>query len=190
MLGLDEATQLRWARETKREKAAELRARVLAEDIESNQITVAPDNGVDITNAIAQMGRPMTAETVMAKLRLCNSHLRFERANNFPDLIGIYLLDEHGRHTINGAKVTHIMGMEARTMPEFTVIHETTKDIPDPDNPNGPWKEVKTYAGQTRGWRTILVRLLHAKLINRGDVEKHFGWTPSRDSERWYSQTK
>lgn len=189
MLGLDEAAQLRWARETKREKAADLRARILAEEIESNQITVAPDNGVDITNALAQMGRPMTAETVIAKLKRCNNSLRFERSKNFPDLIGIYILDKDGRHTIDGEHVRHMMGMEARTMPEFTVIHETTKDIPDPDNP-GQWKEVKTYAGQTRGWRTLLVRLLHAKLINRLDVEKHFGWIPSRDSERWYNHTQ
>lgn len=189
MLGLDEAAQLRWARIAKQEKTAERRAQLLAEEIESNQITVAPDNGVDITNALAQMGRPLTSDAVIAKLKQCNPALRFERSNNFPDLIGIYILDESGRHTINGEKVKHLMGMEARTMPEFTVVHETTKDIPDPDN-KGQWKEVKTYAGQTRGWRTVLVRLLHARLINQGDVDKHFGWTPSRDSERWYNQTQ
>ena len=189
MLGLDEAVQLRWARQAKREKAAELRAQLLAEEIKSNEVTVAPDNGVDVTNALAQMGRPLASDAIIAKLKLCNSHLRFERSNNFPDLIGIYILDKNGRHTIKGEKVKHLMGMEARTMPEFTVIHETAKDIPDPDN-KGQWKEVKTYAGQTRGWRTLLVRLLHAELITRGDVDKYFGWAPSRDSEFWHRQTQ
>lgn len=190
MLRVDEAKQLQWAREVKREKTAELRARLLAEDIESNQVTVAPDNGTDVTNAIAQMGRPLTSEHVIAKLKLCNSHLRFERSNNFPSLIGIYLLDAAGRHKIDGDSVSHIMGMESGTMPEFTVIHETIKDIPDVDHPDGPWKEVKTYAGQTRGWRTILVRLLHAGLITQFDVDKHFGWSPSRDSQKWHDQTQ
>lgn len=188
MLGLDEARQLEWARQDKRDKLAEIRARALAQDIESNQVTISPDNGVDVSNAMAQMGHPLTSDSVIAKLKLCNSHLRFERSRNFPELMGIYQLDQHGRHTINGEKVTHIMGMEAKTMPEFTVIHKTKKDIPNPDN-SGQWKEVETYAGQTRGWRTVLVRLLHAGLINRGDVEKHFG-LPSRDSANWYNQTR
>lgn len=189
MLSVDEQKQRAWAREVTREKTAELRARALAEDLQSNQVTVAPDNGADVTNAVAQMGRPMTSEAVIGKLKLCNSHLRFERCNNFPDLMGVYLLDPTGRHKINGEAVRHVMGMESGTMPEFTIIHEMKKRVPDPDN-EGQWKEIKTYLGQTRGWRTILVRLLHASLITRLDVEKHFGWTPSRESEKWYLRTQ
>lgn len=187
MLNVDGEKQRAWAREVTREKSAELRARALAEDLQSNQVTVAPDNGADVTDAVAQMGRPMTSEAVIAKLKQCNSHLRFERSNNYPDMIGIYLLDPAGRHSINGEKVTHVMGMESSTMPEFTIIRKMKKRVPDND---GQWKEIETYVGQTRGWRTILVRLLHAGFINRYDVEKHFGWTPSRQSANWYNRTQ
>lgn len=200
MLGLDEARQLEWARQEKRDKIAEVRARALAEDIESNQVTVEPDGGVDISDAMAQMGRPMTSEQVIAKLKLCNSKLYFERAKSDPSKIGVYLLDPKGTVYVNPQGdvlvLKHICGMEAGVMPEFTVIHKTTKRVTNPEllgqnvGRDVPWKIIETYADQTRGWRTVLVRLLHAGLITRGDVDKHFGWVPSRDSERWANQTK
>ena len=195
MLGLDEEKLKQWARQNRKESHAEFRARALANDILSNQVTVKDDNGTDVTDALAQMGRPLTSEAITTKLKKCNAHLRFERAINFPDLMGIYILDPQGRHAINGEKVKHLMGMEAGTMPEFTVIHKTQKKIANPElfgkhaGRDVNWLEVDTYQDRTMGWRSVLVRLLHQGLITRFDVEKHFGWTPSRDSQKWHEQT-
>jgi hypothetical protein len=100
--------------------------------------------------------------------------------------------------------------MESGVMPEFTVKHVTRKKLPNKeifgrgghferggkfvtdDTPTRDidWVEVETYAGETRGWRTVLVRLLHMGLINRLQVEENFGWAPSRPSEKWYSATE
>lgn len=182
MLSLDEQKQKQWARRLVYEKTAELRARALANDIKSNEVTIQADAGRDVTNPLAQMGRPLTCQQVIDKLKLCNSHLRFERATRFPDLMGIYMLNQLGRHTINGEKVSHVMGMEAGMMPEFTVVHTATRDVP------GRGKE-KIYADRTTGWRTVLVRLLHAGFITQADVQTHFGWAPSSDSRLWHEQT-
>jgi hypothetical protein len=199
MLGLDQQKQTQWARKQAEEQFREMRARALADDLKSNEVTVEADNGTDITNAIAQMGKPLSAETVIEKLKKCNSRLYFERAKSDPSLYGIYLQDPTGTVYVNPQGevliLKHICGMEAGIMPEFTVIHKVKKKIANPDilgkdaGRDVPWKVVDTYGGQTRGWRTVLVRLLHAGLITRGDVEKHFGWAPSRDSQRWNAQT-
>lgn len=199
MLGLDEQKQLEWARKQQQEKAAELRARALAEDLRSNEVTVESDAGRDITNSLAQMGRPLTAQQVIDKLKKCNARLYFEVAKADPNMYGVYLMDPAGVVYVNpqGDVLTlkHICGMENGVMPEFTVVHKVRKKVANPDifqknaGREVNWKESWTYGGQTRGWRTVLIRLLHAGIITRLDIEKHFGWAPSHDSKRWFEQT-
>jgi hypothetical protein len=201
MLNKDEATQQRWREAETAEAATEKRQRQLAEELEKHQITVEPDAGYDISNMLAQIGTPMSAQTVMEKLEKCNSRLYFEISPWDKSKIGIYLLDPTGVVHVNprGQVLTlkHICGMESGIMPEFTVIHKTKAKVANAElfgkkeaTRDVPWKQVETYLDQTRGWRTVLVRLLHGGFINRADVEKHFGWTPSRNSQRWYDQTR
>lgn len=198
MLTLDTSGQERWRVASQRESAVERRQRLLIEDIKSNEVTVAPDEGRDITNLIAQLGKPMTSWDVMRKLKKINPNLHFEYAKADPTKIGVYIRTKE--KTSAGTYVDalkHICGMEAGIMPEFSVIHKTKKRIANPEllgrqvaSREVPWREVDTYLTETRGWRVILVRLLHANLINRLDVEKHFGWIPSHDSKRWHDQTR
>jgi len=198
MLVLDTQGQQAFAAGEKRESEQERRMRLLAHDIDSNSVTVGQDNGTDVTNLIAQIGRPMTSQQVIGKLKKCNERLHFVPAPAFPDKIGIYLLRPGFMH--GGSLETnyiHICGMSHPILPEFSVRHsikvkKPSKDIFSSSKSGGTpdWVEVPTIVDETRGWRTVLVRLLHAGLINRLDVETHFGWTPSRDSENWYKQTK
>lgn len=201
MLGKDEELQRRWLKAEAVEAAAEKRQRQLAEELVKHQVTVESDAGNDISSMAAQLGRPMTAEQVIGKLKKCNSQLYFEVSKIDATKIGIYLLDPTGVVYVNprGEVLTlkHICGMESGIMPEFTVIHKIKIKVANQELfgkkeavREAPWKEVETYLDQTRGWRTVLVRLLHAELIKRIDVEKHFGWAPSRESERWHEQTK
>lgn len=204
MLGKDEQLQNRWRQEESKEQAQERRQRMLAEELHNHEVTVEEDAGTDITDLKAQLGRPMTCEQVIEKLQKCNSRLYFERAKVDETKMGVYLTydygDDEGVLYINPMgilmKVKHLFGMEAGIMPEFTVIHKTKAKVADQSlfgrkeaTREVAWRMTDTYLNQTRGWRTVLVRLLHAGLITRSDVEKHFGWTPSRDSQRWHDQT-
>jgi len=190
-LVLDSEDNARHLYQERKESETEKRLRALTHDIESNTISVANDNGDDVSNLLARMGKPMTAEQVQEKLKLCNSRLHFIRSPQFPELTGVYLITDEVEFDMRGQpkkKLKHICGMSSDVCPEFSVLHKTKKKIANPDiqkHGDSPWIEVDTFAGETRGWRTVLVRLLHAGLINMGDIDKHFPH-PSRDSEKWF----
>lgn len=196
------------------ESFREQRLRSLAQELESNSVSVASDDGHDVSNLLAQMGAPMTSEEVQKRLKKCNSRLHFIRSPQFPELTGVYLILDEVEHDGSGGfrkKLKHLFGMESGVMPEFTVKHKIKKKVPNkdlfgrggtferggkfvlhdkPERDKIDWVEVDTYAGETRGWRTLLVRLLHMRLITRHDVETYFSWNPSRDSELWYNATE
>jgi hypothetical protein len=201
MLGVDELTQKRWLQETAKEEAAERSRRSLAKHLESNQVTVEADAGRDVSSVEGQMGKARTALDVIGRLKKCNSRLEFVKHPLY-DLYGIYLRDQKApkldfkgaRPNFNGI---HICGMESGINPEFTIIYKKKIKVPDKDLLNNPeptnevkWKEIETYADQKRGWRTVLIRLLHAGLITEYHVQKHFGWAPSKDSAKWSEMTK
>ena len=197
MLTLDQQKILDHQAKARREAQEDAQRRNLIEDMRANTVTVSPDAGYDVTLAAAQFGRAMPAETVIVKLKACNSALEFERSVNFPELTGVYVW-EWVRNDAGALehKRLHICGMESGINPEFSILHKGKKRVANPalignKTPTREldWIEVETVVGETRGWRTILVRLLHKGLITESDVTKHFGWTPSRQSEKWTNQT-
>lgn len=198
MLVLDTGTQQDWRKAAKAEADAALRQQALAQEIWSNSITVQDDAGHDVSNLLVQMGRPMRSIEVQDKLKLINANLVFRRNPRYPELTAIYLR-KNMRQLTGGWKMEEILvcGMESGILPEFSVLHKGKKKVANPElfGKNAPtreidWAQVDTVVGETRGWRTVLLRLLHHEIITRGDVEKHFGWTPSRDSRKWAEQTR
>lgn len=197
MLGIDGQKQVEWRKAAAREAAAAKRREELDHEIRSNTISVEDDAGFDSSSLLTRLGHPLTSIEVIRRLKLCNPHLIFERSIRNPELYGIYY--ERDERTPAGTwekRKVHICGMEAGIMPEFNVMHKTKQRVPDPELIGNKtpirevdWKYVDTYAGETRGWRTVLLRLMHQELINRHQVEKHFGWNPSKESRRWHSQT-
>jgi hypothetical protein len=201
MLGLDGAAQLRWQREERKQQLFERSQRQLAQELQNHAVTVAPDDGHDVSDLLAQIGRPLSCQQVIERLRKCNPRLYFEHAKSDPTKVGVYLIEPTGQVYVTPRgevlNLTHIFGMEAGMMPEFSVIHKTKTKVANQElfglkeaTRDVAWKQVETFASETRGWRTVLIRLLHAGLISRNDVEKHFGWTPSRNSQRWHEQTR
>jgi hypothetical protein len=198
MLGVDGKTQRRWAKARVKEKTCEETQRALAHEILSNTITVEDDAGRDTTNLLAQMGRPMASTEVQRRLKLCNSRLIFVRSPAYPELTGVYI--EKDERTAAGGwakRRIHVCGMESGIMPEFSVRHKVKKRVANPELFGGiaptrdiDWKVVDTFGQETRGWRTVLLRLLHAELINRCSVERNFGWAPSINSEKWHKETQ
>lgn len=200
-LVLDSDDQRRWQQEDARESAVERRQRLLAQELENHAVTVAPDDGHDVSNLMAQIGRPLSCHEVIDKLKKCNSRLYFERSKADPTKMGVYLHDPTGVVYVNPQGETvvikHLFGMESGVMPEFSVRHTTKTRVANQElfGKKEPvaeieWKVVDTFLSETRGWRSVLVRLLHAGLITRHDVETHFGWSPSRDSKNWHDQTR
>ena len=197
MLALDTQAQERWRQQEKRDSFQERRQRDLIHNLQSNTVTVEPDGGRDVSDLLAQMGRPLTSQQVIDKLKLCNSRLVFRRSTAFPDRYYDIRIATKEASPTGGLvdKETQVCGMEAGIMPEFSVMHKKKIKVANPEffksrKAEVPWLEVDTFADETRGWRTVLVRLLHNHLITEADVQKHFGWAPSRESLKWHLQTK
>lgn len=195
-LNLDTEAQGRWRVQETLGGAIERRQRTLLHHIQSNTVTVEDDEGRDTSSVLAQMGRPMTCQAVMAKLKKCNALLRFEQSISDKSKMGVYIVDDSGTYKINDQKVKFLFGMEFGILPEFSVIHKKTMRVPKAEllgstkpTREVEWDRISTFADETRGWRTVLARLLHQGFISQLDVERHFGWTPSHDSKRWHEQT-
>lgn len=197
MLGLDTQKQAQWRTAAAREKAVAKRQAELEHEIWSNTISVEPDGERDTSNLLAQLGRPLAALEVQRRLKLCNQNLIFEVALRHPELTGVYY-EKMERNATGGweKRKVHVCGMESGVMPEFSVLHKTKKQVANPElfgNTEATreidWKHVDTFAAETRGWRTVLLRLMKSGLVTRGQIAKHFEWTPSQESKRWASQT-
>lgn len=197
MLVLDTSGQERWRDSAKRERGEESRRKGLADEIRNHTITVDSDAGRDVSNLLAQMGRPLSSEEVVRRLKLCNSNLVFEVSRADRTKLGVYVMRDV-RLPTGGfeRKKVFLFGMESGYMPEFSVLHSGTATLPNPDllgsekrTREVDWLRVPTFVNETRGWRTVLIRLLHQELVTRHEVEKYFGWSPSHDSEKWHRQT-
>ena len=198
MLVLDTSAQEKWRGAAKQESRHESRQKALDAEIRSNTITVESDAGRDVTNLLAQMGRPLTCQQVMDRLKLCNSNLVFEVSNADRTKMGVYVMRDV--HLPTGGfekKKVFLFGMENGFMPEFSVLHKAEAHLPNPaligskeKTREVDWLKVNTFASETRGWRTVLVRLLHQKLVTRYEIQKFFGWSPSKDSAKWHFQTE
>jgi hypothetical protein len=196
MLVLDSSAQGRWRGAAKQESRHESRRKALMQEIRSNTITVESDAGRDVTNLLAQLGRSMTCKQVMDRLKLCNPNLVFEISKADRSKMGVYVMRDV--HLPTGGferKKVFLFGMESGYMPEFSVMHKAKATLPNPEllgsqekTREVQWLSVDTFAAETRGWRTVLVRLLHQKLITRHEIQKHFGWEPSQDSAKWQAQ--
>lgn len=148
------------------------------------------DSQDDATNYLARLGRPMHADKFIQKLHKLNSNLVFERSVNYPRLTGIYV-----HHPITDLERLmgkeerrHVCGMESEWMPEFSQSHHKTERVPDTSNP-GQMKDVRTFTGETRGWRTVLARLIRERLVSKELADKEFSISAGRQSYNWKELT-
>ena len=140
--------------------------------------TTAPDNGRSTTSLEQQLGRPLTSRQVIDRLKRMNPRLHFEPSLSDSTKMGIYL-------PVEGSK-RFICGMERGYMPEFSVRHAEEVEIPSPDL-DGTKKKVNRIVRETRGWRTVLARLIRAGLVRIPDCERNFNF--SHDSANWKGLT-
>lgn len=202
MLLLDSPTQERWTRSGGAETILAQRTAALAREIAAATVSVNIEDGYDCASLAQRIGRPLATAEVARRLKLINPRFVAERSVNFPDMTGLYM--ETFKHTEAGTWVTQKQFLftmaSGDVMPEMEVAHVRMKRVPNPefieatggakvDRDLIHWIEVPEVYDLTRGWRTVLIRLLRAGFVNRGDVELHFQWTPSQDSPNWAAQT-
>lgn len=134
------------------------RSRALAKQAEDRaKAAVAPDGGIPTNSLEAQIGRPLDSAAIIKRLKTLNPNLRFEVSISAPDKMGIYLHKQF------------LFGFERGISPEFSVRHTN---------------ELNQFVGETRGWRTVIARLIMTRHISEGAADKAFG-LPSRSSKNW-----
>lgn len=142
---------------------------------------VALDNGRPRTEYERSIGMPITAETFMRRLLQLNSSFWFERANADKEKIGIYRICEPDLNYPEGK--VFICGFHDGIMPEFALLSK--EDDRAMINSDG---ETEVFTGECKvlrqGYRSILQRLVRAKMINLTKAEALFG-PPSHDSAYW-----
>ena len=156
----------------KRERADEFWAkrdyqhRLFADAEGRKQAAAAPDAGRPTHVKEAQRGIPLEGWLISSRLRKLNPNLHFEVSNADHTKLGVYI-----RQPMQDK--VFLVGMELETNPEFE-----TRVVDD----KGAC--VRTL----RGWRTVLAKLIRAKVITEPGAFKLFG-PPSRDSENWATLT-
>ena len=133
------------------------------------------------TDASAQLGRPLTCKVIIDRLSKMNPNLIFEQSKNFPHIGAVYLIDPTANLTDPDERCRgrrFIVGMEWTGLsPEFM-----TRKIE-----NDQWGNPQ-MKGQIRGWRTVLSRLIHERLIAVSEAERVFSIARGRASQRWFEE--
>jgi hypothetical protein len=156
--------------------------------VANDAASVAPDGDLDTTSLERQLGQPLSSAQIIQRLERCNPDLHFEPSFSDHTKMGIYLI-ENRPDPVTGKPPwkRFICGFERGFSPEFSVRHFKTERVPDPDF-RGNWQEIKTFDSETRGWRTVLARLIRSGLITEPQVVKYFPL--GRDSKNWQVLTQ
>lgn len=155
----------------------------IAEEIESKRLqAIAPDDARPTTDMQAQMGHIMRGDEVRKKLHRLNSNFHFELSKADPTRMGIYLRDGvSNMDTPNHKGLLFLMGMEKDLCPEFSVRFTREEKFWDTEKDCEARREI--FAGEMRGWRTVIARLLRRGLYMHADMLREF---PDTDrSKNW-----
>lgn len=149
-----------------------------------DEATFSPDGAADRLNPLQQMGRTLEPGLFMAKLRLCNPNFIFEVPR--PGFMAI-LIEKDGFNIKTGAlgrrKVFIVSFGTTGPLPEFSVMAPRIEEKPTKEGQLQ--KSIKHAYEKTRGWRTVLAKLLVAGVITETHITKHFTPELGRSSELW-----
>ena len=168
----------RFFRDSQREKQRNAAEGALAKQ---RAAVAGMDGNFLTTDVAAQLGRPLTRNKLIERLKKLNPNLVFEQSRANPEIGAVYFRDGVSNmddldHNCRGRR--HIVGMEWTGMsPEFT----TRKVV------NDQWGKPQ-MKGQVRGWRTILCRLIKERLVSVTDCERVFSISRGRESQRWFEE--
>jgi hypothetical protein len=149
---------------------------------------VASDGGRPRNVREAGVGRPLLGTEVEKRLRMLNPALIFEDST-YPGRICIkrWISDP-----VLGETLHYVTAMERGLMPEFSILNFVEEEYFDartqamPEGTGLPKKRLKIDERnpETRGWRTVILRLIKERLISREGAERLFG-LPTLESRNW-----
>ena len=146
-----------------------------------------------IKNAEERMGRPMWPKELEARLTRLNSNLLFEVIAENPSKKRLSVVDQRGKHFIAVYEnclmpERSIPKLREMEVPEPNLTHIDRKDFSsDPEAIRPGWRKIQIPWGEkTRGWRTVLVRLIQDGLITVAQAELEFG---SDETPEWRQHT-
>jgi hypothetical protein len=156
----------------------------IAREVDSKRLQAIAADGVRPTTDVqAQMGHIMRGEEVRKKLRKLNSNFHFEVSISDPTRMGIYLRDGvSNMDTPRHKGLLFLMGMEKDLCPEFSVRFTRHESFWNTETDREDTREI--FAGEMRGWRTVIARLLRRGLFMHADMLREF---PDTDrSKNWH----
>lgn len=148
---------------------------------------LAPDGAVDVANAEAQAGRSMLRADFVRRLMKLNPDLRYHRSFFYPEQGGIYMVG-YRRDNLRGTTEYgewFICGLPDKVIPEFSVVLTKPTIIPSMADP--VWEKVNQVDGMSRGWRSVLLKLLQEGLLSPAQIDKEFQISKGRSSQKWQS---
>lgn len=145
----------------------------------ADEVYKGKDAGYDVTSLQAQMGRPLSRDVIIARLRKMNAQLVFEQSINYPTQGGVYIIDP----TANRDDLSErnrgrrfLVGFEWGISTEFSVT------TPHKDEHGTP-----SSATIRKGWRAVLASLIKSRAITIEQAEKGFQISRGRESEKWWN---
>ena len=171
MLTLDTGQIARQQQITRAREQRHLARERLRENVRSKERTVASDGGLITTSLDRQWGTPMTSVELFQRLQRLNPNLIYEVTHTNERLAGIYRMRETVDDTgaVRLQKVL-VCGMERGYMPERSVRVPRMERVATEDG----FQMVPQFDHEIRGWRTVLARLLHERLITLAQIEAAF----------------
>ena len=158
----------------------------IVQDRKDRESYIAPDGDVDIIRdqSAAQRGRALQTSEIVRRLKKLNPALIFEVSKNFPDIGGLYIVENRPDPITNISPwKRHICGIPNGEVWEFHRPLVVEEQIPEPEG-LGQTKTVKVE-GQVPGWRMVLLRLIMDGIISPAQAEAMFHVTQGRSSEKW-----
>lgn len=178
MLNLDEEKQKRHKAKAA-EEAQTARLNTLAAEMDQKrELAISPDDDRPTTDMQAQVGRMMHGEEVRHRLLKLNQFLKFFPGNADPTRVGIYIIDSSANGDDPDPKyrgLRYVCGMEKDFCPEFSV--RVTREEKFWNEDKGAEDTRQVFAGEIRGWRTVLARLIRQRLITYPAAVTEFGTT-------------
>lgn len=176
MLTLGQERLERQAKVTRFRERENRNRETLLDQIERKTSTVAKDGDLVTTDFEKQLGTPLSSVEFTRRLQCMNKDLIVEPSNSDSTKAGIYIV--RPRKQPDGSERVEKMfvcGMERGFMPERSVRHMRMQQMPNPDPLlKHTFMDVPVFSKETRGWRTVLARLLRVRLITQPQIDQHF----------------
>jgi len=171
------------------ERTKQLSEEAVNRDWKNNADTFADDGTRPTTDIFAQMGRALTRLEVEKRLRQCNPNFLFEISKADPSKSGVYVVepmpDDLG---VMRNQKRFLVGMESGVSPEFSVRHVVPERIPHPEI-SGEFITRSKFVGETRGWRTVVARLIRLRRIRKESAESAFNLNQGMESKNFQQLT-